>query len=51
MRDKKLSDVEEAKKLELEDPDKPNNISGDTIFAYKLYLELKERIEALEMKP
>jgi hypothetical protein len=48
MRDKKLSDEEEKKRVKIDNPDIPNNISGDTIFMYKLYCSLLEQVVRLD---
>lgn len=48
MRDKKLSAREESIRVELEAPDKPNGLSGDLIFTYKLYLSLLEQIVRMD---
>lgn len=48
MRDKKLSKEENGKITKMDNPDMPNNVSGDTIFMYKLYLSLLEQIVRLD---
>jgi hypothetical protein len=48
MRDKKLSDVEEKMRIDMDAPDIPNNISGDTILMYKMHLSLLEQIVKLD---
>jgi hypothetical protein len=48
MRDKKLSDVEEKMRTEINNPDVPNDISGDAILSYKLYLSLLEQVLRLD---
>ena len=48
MRDKKLSKEEETMRAQIERPDLPNDVSGDTIFIYKLYKSLLEQIVRLD---
>jgi hypothetical protein len=48
MRDKKLTNEENEKITKMDNPDMPNNISGDTIFVYKLYCSLLEQVVRLD---
>jgi hypothetical protein len=48
MRDKRLSDVEEKMRTEIDNPDIPNNVDSGSIFAYKLYLSLIEQVVRLD---
>jgi len=50
MRDHKLSAEETAMENALSNPDKPNGISGDTIYMYKKYCQLLEQIVRLDME-
>jgi hypothetical protein len=48
MRDKKLSKEESAVISAMDNPDIPNNISGDTIFMYKMYCSLLEQVVRMD---
>jgi hypothetical protein len=48
MRDKKLSVEEEKMRVKIDNPDMPNNISGDIIFMYKMYCSLLEQVVRLD---
>ena len=50
MRDKKLSDVEEKMRAEIDNPDVPNDVPGESIFAYKLYLSVLEQVVRLDIE-
>jgi hypothetical protein len=48
MRDKKLSAEENNKICMMDKPDEPNDVPGDTIMLYKMYLSLLEQVVRLD---